>query len=164
MSTPRALLFKTVPERDYLQFWQNDTFEPQRVARFLDLTKADVAKVANVASASVRFDYRYCLAPLSVAGSLKGDGGLLSPTLALRSPASFTHVGLRGKIEIVIDISDPRHLHAVAGVLREFTLPDSVRRDRQAAQHASSADHGAFRRRPAATAFASRLAHLSSPV
>jgi hypothetical protein len=58
MSTPRALLFKTVPERDYLQFWQNDTFEPQRVARFLDLTKADVAKVANVASASVRFDQK----------------------------------------------------------------------------------------------------------
>jgi len=58
MSTPRTLLFKTVPERDYLQFWQNDTFEPQRVARFLDLTKADVAKVANVASASVRFDQK----------------------------------------------------------------------------------------------------------
>jgi RES domain-containing protein len=116
-------------------------------------------------------DYRYCLAPLSVAGSLKGDGGrfnigsglnpaafpafpalyiasdyptafrerfgmdpntshggLLSPTLALRSPASFTHVGLRGQIEIVMDISDLRRLHAFAGVLREFTLPDSVRR------------------------------------
>jgi hypothetical protein len=58
MSTPRALLFNTVPERDCLQFWQNDTFEPQRVARFLDLTKADVAKVANVASASVRFDQK----------------------------------------------------------------------------------------------------------
>jgi hypothetical protein len=58
MNTPRALLFKTVPERDYLQFWQNETFEPQRVVRFLDLTKTDVAKVADVAPASVRFDQK----------------------------------------------------------------------------------------------------------
>jgi hypothetical protein len=58
MNTPRSLLFKTVPERDYLQFWQNDTFEPQRVARFLELTKADIAKVADVASSSVRFDQK----------------------------------------------------------------------------------------------------------
>jgi hypothetical protein len=52
------MLFKTVPERDYLQFWANGHFEPQRVARFLDLTKADVAKVADVASTSVRFDQK----------------------------------------------------------------------------------------------------------
>jgi hypothetical protein len=58
MNTPRTLLFKTVPERDYLQFWQNDAFEPQRVVRFLELTKSDVAKVANVAAASVRFDQK----------------------------------------------------------------------------------------------------------
>jgi hypothetical protein len=58
MNPPRTTLFKTVPERDYLQFWQNDRFEPQRVVRFLELTKADVAKVADVASASVRFDQK----------------------------------------------------------------------------------------------------------
>jgi hypothetical protein len=58
MNIPRTMLFKTVPERDYLQFWHNDRFEPQRVVRFLELTKADVAKVANVASASVRFDQK----------------------------------------------------------------------------------------------------------
>ena len=61
-------------------------------------------------------------------GPNTSHGGLLSPTLALRSPASFTHVGLRGQIEIAMDISDLRRLHAFAGVLREFTLPDSVRR------------------------------------
>jgi len=58
MNTPRTMLFKTVPERDYLQFWSHDTFEPQRVVRFLELTKADVAKVANVSSTSVRFDQK----------------------------------------------------------------------------------------------------------
>lgn len=58
MNTPRTMLFKTVPERDYLQFWPHDTFDPQRVARFLDLTKSDVAKVANVSAASVRFDQK----------------------------------------------------------------------------------------------------------
>lgn len=116
-------------------------------------------------------DYRYCLTPLSVAGSLKGDGGrfnigsglnpaafpafpalyiasdystavrerfgmdlsasldgLSSSMLALRSPASFTHVGLRGHVELVLDMSDLRYLHAFAAVLRRFTLPDSVRR------------------------------------
>jgi hypothetical protein len=56
MSTP--ILFKTVPQRDYLNFWPNQTFEPQRVARFLELSKTDIAKVAGVASTSVRFDHK----------------------------------------------------------------------------------------------------------
>jgi hypothetical protein len=116
-------------------------------------------------------DYRYCLAPLSVAGSLKSDGGRfnigsglnaaafpafpalyiasdyatafrerfgtdptasnvgLTPSmLSLRSPTSFTHVGLKGQVELVLDISELRNLHAFAAVLRQFTLPDCVRR------------------------------------
>ena len=56
MTAPRASLFKTVPEHDYLQFWPKEIFDPQRVARFLELNKADVAKVADVAITSVRFD------------------------------------------------------------------------------------------------------------
>ena len=56
MTTPRAELFKTVPEHDYLQFWPKAVFDPQRVARFLELSKGDVAKVADVAITSVRFD------------------------------------------------------------------------------------------------------------
>lgn len=58
MAISRATLFRTVPERDYLQFWPDSKFDPQRVARFLDLSKADVAKVADVAPASVRFDVK----------------------------------------------------------------------------------------------------------
>jgi RES domain-containing protein len=116
-------------------------------------------------------DYRYCLTPLSIAGSLKGDGGrfnigsglnpaafpafpalyvasdyptafcerfgmdpnasqggLSSSMLGLRSPASFTHVGLRGQIELVLDITELRYLLAFSAVLRQFTIPDTVRR------------------------------------
>jgi hypothetical protein len=58
MTTSPAMLFRTVPERDYLQFWPDSKFDPQRVARFLDLSKADVAKVADVAPSSVRFDVK----------------------------------------------------------------------------------------------------------
>ena len=56
MTTLRPEIFKTVPEHDYLRFWPKDTFDPQRVTHFLDFSKADVAKVADVAITSVRFD------------------------------------------------------------------------------------------------------------
>ena len=49
-------LFRTVAEKDYLGFWAHDTLNAREVARFLDLDKHDVAKVARVAPASVRFD------------------------------------------------------------------------------------------------------------
>ena len=49
-------LFATVATRDYLQFWQSGIFQPQRVARFLGLSKGDLARLAGIAPASVRFD------------------------------------------------------------------------------------------------------------
>lgn len=49
-------LFSTVPAHDYLQFWQAGRFQPQRVVRFLALSKEDVARLAGVAVSSVRFD------------------------------------------------------------------------------------------------------------
>jgi hypothetical protein len=52
----RAALFGTVPQRDHLQFWQSGLFQPQRVARFLGLSKRELAVLAGVAPASVRFD------------------------------------------------------------------------------------------------------------
>ena len=55
-SAPR--LFKTIPQNDYLHFWTDDRFQPQLVAQFLELNKADVAKVAGVSTASVRFDQK----------------------------------------------------------------------------------------------------------
>jgi hypothetical protein len=56
VETARASLFSTVPARDYLQFWQAGRFQPQRVARFLGLSKVELAQLAAVAPASVRFD------------------------------------------------------------------------------------------------------------
>ena len=49
-------LFSTVPAHDYLQFWQAGRFQPQRVARFLNLSKEDLAHLAGIAMSSVRFD------------------------------------------------------------------------------------------------------------
>ncbi len=58
MNTPRTMLFKTVPEHDYLHFWPDNRFEPHEVMRFLELSKPDVAKIASVAVSSVRFDQK----------------------------------------------------------------------------------------------------------
>jgi hypothetical protein len=57
MATSRAL-FGTVPDKDYLGFWANDMLNAREVADFLDLDKRDVAKLAGVARASVRFDQK----------------------------------------------------------------------------------------------------------
>lgn len=51
-------LFGTVPDRDYLGFWANQTLNAREVAGFLDLDKRAVAKLAGVAPASVRFDQK----------------------------------------------------------------------------------------------------------
>jgi hypothetical protein len=57
MATPRTL-FGTVPDRDYLGFWADQTLNAREVTQFLDLDKRDVAKLAGVAPASVRFDQK----------------------------------------------------------------------------------------------------------
>ena len=57
MAAPRAI-FGTVPERDYLGFWADQTLKSRAVADFLDLDKRTVAKLAGVAPASVRFDQK----------------------------------------------------------------------------------------------------------
>jgi hypothetical protein len=51
-------LFRTVADRDYLGFGADQALNAREVARFLDLNKREVAKVANVAPASVRFDQK----------------------------------------------------------------------------------------------------------
>ena len=51
-----AALFNTVAPKDYLGFWADHTLRAREVADFLDLDKRDVAKMASVAPASVRFD------------------------------------------------------------------------------------------------------------
>ena len=54
--TTHAALFNTVAPKDYLGFWADHTLRSRAVADFLDLDKRDVANVASVAPASVRFD------------------------------------------------------------------------------------------------------------
>ena len=56
--TRSSALFGTVPNRDYLGFWANQTLKAREVADFLDLDKPTVAKLAQVAPASVRFDQK----------------------------------------------------------------------------------------------------------
>lgn len=58
MANSSALLFRTVADRDYLEFGSGESFNPHLVARFLELSKSEVAKVAGVAPASVRFDQK----------------------------------------------------------------------------------------------------------
>jgi len=57
MVRPRAI-FGTVPDRDYLGFWADQTLKSRAVADFLDLDKRTVAKLSGVAPASVRFDQK----------------------------------------------------------------------------------------------------------
>lgn len=52
------LLFRTVPRSDYLGFWANQTLNAGAVVDFLSLKKTDVAKMAEVAPSSVRFDHK----------------------------------------------------------------------------------------------------------
>ena len=57
MNTSRTL-FDTVAKKDYLGFWADQTLKAREVAQFLELDKRDVAKLAGVAPASVRFDQK----------------------------------------------------------------------------------------------------------
>ena len=56
MGTSSPALFNTVAAHDYLQFWQAGRFHPQRVVKFLKLSKEDIAHLAEISVASVRFD------------------------------------------------------------------------------------------------------------
>ncbi len=114
-------------------------------------------------------DFRYSLEPLSVAGSIKTEGGRfnignrLSPgafspfpalyvaedyatayrerfgqlpdertegltgaELALRGPASFTHVRVHGQVDLVLDVGDAMALKSFIDVIRGFRLPAGV--------------------------------------
>lgn len=53
-----SALFRTVADRDYLGFWADHVLNAGKVADFLNLDKREVAKVAEVAPTSVRYDQR----------------------------------------------------------------------------------------------------------
>jgi hypothetical protein len=48
MTSARAALFRTVPEKDYLGFWAEQGLKTEEVGDFLELKKADVTKLADV--------------------------------------------------------------------------------------------------------------------
>ena len=54
----RTHLFANVPSKDYLGFWANQTLQAKSVADFMDLDRREVARVAGVSSASVRWDQK----------------------------------------------------------------------------------------------------------
>lgn len=51
-------LFDTIAKQDHLGFWANQAFQAREVVEFLGLDKRDVAKIAEVAPASVRYDQK----------------------------------------------------------------------------------------------------------
>lgn len=53
--------------------------------------------------------------------------GLTADEVALRAPGSFTHVALRGRVELLMDIRETHSLQKVVAVLRQFSLPARVR-------------------------------------
>ena len=62
-----AELFRTVPAQHHLGFWENQTLDAKKVAEFYEFDKREVAKVADVAPSSVRYDQKI---PKEVAGRL----------------------------------------------------------------------------------------------
>jgi predicted nucleotidyltransferase len=58
MSSARTALFRTVPEKDYLGFWAGHLLRAEKVVDFLEFKKIDVAQIAGVSLASVRFDQK----------------------------------------------------------------------------------------------------------
>jgi predicted nucleotidyltransferase len=104
----KASLFSTVPARDYLQFWQAGRFQPQRVVRFLGLSKFELAQLAAVAPTSVRFDdkaprtLRECLMDIAatcelVAEAFEGN----TPKTALWFTTTNPHLGNRSPRDLI---------------------------------------------------------------
>ncbi|MGB9330081.1 MAG: nucleotidyltransferase domain-containing protein [Steroidobacteraceae bacterium] len=60
-------LFRTVPIRNDLEFWDGNSLNAFRVVDFLGLKRADVARLAGLAPSSVRFDQKM---PRDVLGRL----------------------------------------------------------------------------------------------
>jgi hypothetical protein len=54
----RTRRFANIPSRDYLGFWAEQTLQTKSVADFMDLDRLEVARVAGVSSASVRWDQK----------------------------------------------------------------------------------------------------------
>jgi hypothetical protein len=107
MNTPRTMLFRTVPQHDYLNFWPGSQFDPQRVVRFLELSKPDVAKIASVAPSSVRFDQKIPKDVLERLMEIANVGGLVAQFF--QGDAAKTALWFRTKNPLLGNIS-PRDM------------------------------------------------------
>jgi predicted nucleotidyltransferase len=76
-STP-AGLFRSIPDTDYLGFWDGRRLNPMAVVRFLRFSKADVARIATVSPASVRFDRKIPADVLDWLAQIAGVCGLVA--------------------------------------------------------------------------------------
>jgi len=73
-----AGLFRSIPDRDYLGFWNGRKLNPTAVVKFLHFSKVDVARIAGVSPASVRFDHKIPADVLDRLTQIAGVCGLVA--------------------------------------------------------------------------------------
>ncbi len=56
MALQQASLFRTVPDKDYFQFFNQGIVDGQKVVDILNYKKADVATATNVPIKSIRYE------------------------------------------------------------------------------------------------------------
>lgn len=54
--TPSPSLFRNLPDRDWVEFGEGDSFDAKKVTEWLNLKKSDVSRITDVAQTSVRWD------------------------------------------------------------------------------------------------------------
>jgi hypothetical protein len=138
MASSRTL-FGTVPDRDYLGFWANQTLKAREVADFLGLDKPTVAKLAQVAPASVRFDQKIPREVLERLQEIANVCGLVAQFFG--GDVSKTALWFRTKNPLLGDIS-PRDMirYGRYEKLRRFIM--SALEENSVARIATGSVHG----------------------
>ncbi len=147
-------LFSTVPVQDHLGFWAQQVLDPRRVAKFLSLDKRQVARIANVSPASVRWDKKIPQEVLDhlteiavicalVAQFFQGDVRKTqlwfqtrNPLLGNLSPRDMVRYGRQQKLRrVVMEALDANGMAAPAAI--EVSLHEAVGAARPAKARAS---------------------------
>ena len=115
------VLLSTVPERDYLGFWADQTLKAREVVRFLGLDKKDVARLAGVAPAAVRIDQKIPKEVLDRLQEIANVCGLVAQFFA--GDAAKTALWFRTANPLLGNIS-PRDMirYGRDGKLRRFVM------------------------------------------
>jgi hypothetical protein len=133
--TSSTSLFNTVAKRDYLGFWANETLNARGVADFLDLDKRDVAKVAGVSPASVRFDQKIPKEVLDRLLEIANICGLVAQFF--EGDAQKTGLWFRTKNPLLGDIS-PRDMIRFGRYEKLHRFVIAALEENRAAAHAES--------------------------